>query len=219
MSEAHTQTFMFADLAGFTALTEAHGDEQAAELARGYAESVRELLPTYGGEQIKAIGDAVMLRVPDAGSAVRLALSLLADLGSRPGFPEIRIGMHTGSAVERDGDWFGSAVNLAARIAAAAGGDEVLLSETTREAAGPLEGVDLMARGHHSFKNITAPVTLYAVVGESRGVLNIDPVCRMAVEPHRASGHLVHEGRKYCFCSLECAAAFATDPETYLRED
>jgi len=66
------QTFLFADLAGFTALTEAHGDEQAADLVAGFCRTVRGLLPTYNGEEVKEIGDAVMIRVPKAADAVRL---------------------------------------------------------------------------------------------------------------------------------------------------
>jgi class 3 adenylate cyclase len=56
-------TFVFADIAGFTALTEAHGDEQAAILVADFCDAVRAELPAFGGAQIKTIGDALMLRV------------------------------------------------------------------------------------------------------------------------------------------------------------
>lgn len=59
------QTFLFADLAGFTALTEAHGDEHAADLAAEFCHTVRELLPERG-ELVKMIGDAAMVRSDDA---------------------------------------------------------------------------------------------------------------------------------------------------------
>jgi adenylate cyclase len=65
-------TFLFADLAGFTALTEAMGDEEAADLAAGFCSAVRELFPARGAEEVKAIGDALMVRLDDAGEAVRL---------------------------------------------------------------------------------------------------------------------------------------------------
>ena len=55
-------TFTFADLAGFTALTEAHGDQHAADLAGHFAAGMREIASEHGGEAVKAIGDAVMLR-------------------------------------------------------------------------------------------------------------------------------------------------------------
>lgn len=211
------QTFLFADLAGFTALTEAHGDEQAADLVAGFCRAVRGLLPTYHGEEVKAIGDAVMVRVPNAADAVRLGLAVIEDARQRPRFPVVRVGMHTGPAVERDGDWFGAAVNLAARVAAAAKGDEVLLTADTRAAAGSVAGVEFETRGRERFRNVAEPVELHRAwhAGASRAGLAIDPVCRMAIAPEHCAGHLQHENRDYCFCSLECAAAFARDPGRY----
>lgn len=211
-------TFLFADLAGFTALTEAHGDEQAADLAAELVEAVGARLDEYEAEHVKEIGDAVMLRGRDAGLAVRLGLRIVDEIGSRHGFPAIRVGMHTGSAVARGRDYFGGAVNLAARISGLAAGCEVLLSRDTAEAAGALEGVKLHARGAHELRNISRAVTIYAALRnadhEARG-LPIDPVCRMAVDPARRAGVLVHAAVEYQFCSLECARAFAAAPDGY----
>src|SRR6476620_7539609 len=67
-------TFLFADIAGFTALTEAHGDEQAVRLVEEFANAVRAELPPVEGEYVNTVGDALMLRVPDPSDAVRLAL-------------------------------------------------------------------------------------------------------------------------------------------------
>src|SRR5438132_13661274 len=87
-------------------------------------------------------------------------LRIVEDVGSRHYFPVVRVGMHTGAAVERAGDWFGAAVNLAARVSAAAGGSEVLLTAATRHAAGTLPGVELHARGRRSFKNVAEQVEI-----------------------------------------------------------
>ena len=65
-------TFIFSDLVGFTALTEANGDEHAAELALDFYERVRTMLRDHGAEEVKTIGDAVMLRCEDPEPAVRL---------------------------------------------------------------------------------------------------------------------------------------------------
>src|SRR3954447_17016289 len=65
-------TFLFADIAGFTALTEAHGDEQAAALVADFCAAVNADLQSFGGTHVKSIGDALMLRVPEPGNAVRL---------------------------------------------------------------------------------------------------------------------------------------------------
>jgi len=221
MTEASSHTFLFADLAGFTALTEAHGDEQAAALAADFWGCVRELLPEYDGEEVKTIGDAVMLRCEEPGAAVRLGLRIVDEVRARPPFPIVRVGMHTGRAIERDGDWLGAAVNLAARVAGAAGGDEVLLTDATRDAAGQLDGIELHQRGRQRFKNVKQPIAVYQAVGEGekKEGLPIDPVCRMAVETGQAAGSLIHEGREYHFCSMECVQAFAAAPDDYVGSE
>ena len=121
-SELAVQTFLFADLSGFTALTEVHGDEQAADLAGGFCAAVRRLLADHRAHEVKTIGDALMLRAGDAAAAIRLSLRIVHDVGAQHGFPLVRVGMHTGPAVERERDWFGATVNLAARVSAAAAG-------------------------------------------------------------------------------------------------
>src|SRR5204863_2523600 len=134
------------------------------------------------------------------------------------GFPIIRVGLHTGPATERDGDWFGAAVNLAARISGVARGDEVILSDATRDSAGALEGIALRERGRHVMRNVAQPVLLFEAAREgqcSPAGLPIDPVCRMAVDPDDAAGTLQHNGVRYHFCSLECVQAFAKNPERY----
>ena len=216
MSDAHA--FLFADLAGFTALTEAHGDERAADLVDEFVREAAALLPRHGAEHVKTIGDALMLRVSDAGDAIRLGLALTAEIMGDHGYPAIRVGLHYGPALARNGDWYGATVNLAARISALAAGGEVLMSETTRHAAGQLDGVQLQDRGMHRFRNVTHPVHLFAAASlrAGRDDVLIDPVCRMAVDPDRCAGTLVHEGLEYRFCSLECAGRFAAAPQLYL---
>jgi adenylate cyclase len=221
-SEPAMQTFLFADLSGFTALTEAHGDEQAADLVGGFCVAVRRLLAAHHAHEVKTIGDALMLRTGDAAAAIRLGLCIVLDVGAQHGFPLVRVGMHTGPAVERGGDWFGATVNLAARISAAASGGDALLTAATRAAAGEVEGVELRERGRWTFRNVTEPVQVYAAVRQgarSPAGLPIDPVCRMAVDPWHSAGRLTHKGVEYCFCSLGCAGAFAQHPATYAAGD
>lgn len=212
------QTFLFADLAGFTALTEAHGDEQAADLAGDFCRAVRRLLPEHRALEVKTIGDAVMIRVGDAAAAIRLGLRIVHDVGRQHGFPVVRVGMHSGPAVERDGDWFGATVNLAARVSAAASGGDVLLTGATKAAAGDVESVELRERGRQALRNVAEPVMLYAAAQQTRrdgAGLPIDPVCRMAVDRAHSAGRLTHEGVEYRFCSLQCAGAFAQSPDRY----
>ena len=82
---ASEQTFLFADLSGFTALTEVHGDEQAADLVGEFAVSVNALLSEHGAEHVKSIGDALMLRCDAATQAIRLGIRIVEEVGGQPG--------------------------------------------------------------------------------------------------------------------------------------
>src|SRR4030095_12791661 len=142
-SESIAQTFLFADLSGFTALTEAHGDEQAADLVGGFCGAVRRLLAAHQAQEVKTIGDALMLRSADAAAAIRLGLCIVHDIGAQHGFPLVRGGLPTGPAVERGGDGCGTPVTVPARVSAAASGGEALLTAATRTAAGRIDRVEL----------------------------------------------------------------------------
>jgi adenylate cyclase len=151
-------TFLFSDLVGFTALTEARGDDGGAEVALEFYERVRRLLPDHAAEEVKTIGDALMLRCNDPRLAIQLGLRIVTELETVPGFPPVRVGIHTGPAVARAGDWYGTTVNVAARLCAATGGGQVLVSEATCDAAGPLRRVELEPSELHWLKNVTDPV-------------------------------------------------------------
>jgi class 3 adenylate cyclase len=211
-------TFMFADIAGFTALTEAHGDEEAADLVADFCGAVKSELPSYGGAHLKTIGDALMLLVPDPAQAIQLGLRITHELMSAHGAPAVRVGLHHGTAVERDGDYFGAAVNLAARVSAVATAGEVLLTAHTAALAPDLDGVLYEPRGRQELRNVRDPVELFAAVrqGEAaQGHLAIDPVCKMAVDPDRAAGRLMLDGTAYFFCTISCAGEFAAYPERF----
>jgi class 3 adenylate cyclase len=152
-------TFLFTDLVGYTALTATEGDDRAADVAHDFYARVRRLLPRHRAQEVKAMGDALMLRCEDAAAALRLGLRIVRELDSVPGFPAVRVGMHTGPAVERGGDWYGTTVNVAARLCAAAGGGEVLASDATYDAAGDASSeVESGERRLHWLKNVTEPV-------------------------------------------------------------
>ena len=84
MSEA---TFVFADIAGSTALTEAHGDEEAVAVVEEFAEAVCRDVPAIGREHVKTIGDAVMLHIPDPGDAILVGLEVSPSLS--PSTPRV----------------------------------------------------------------------------------------------------------------------------------
>jgi class 3 adenylate cyclase/YHS domain-containing protein len=211
-------TFAFVDLAGFTALTEAHGDESAALQAARFFQLTRASL---GGTSrlVKEIGDAVLLASDAPEDAVSTVQALVSAVDREDHFPLVRAGIHTGSAVRSRSnrgvdDYLGSGVNLAARVAGHASGRQVLL---TQAVARRLDGVKWPLRplGHMQFRSVAQPIDVFElmVLGEQEG--DVDPVCRMQVPPGAVVASLRHGGRDFTFCSLECVATFADNPDYY----
>jgi adenylate cyclase len=151
-------TFLFADLVGFTALTDAEGDERAAAVGAALQRRVRAVAADHRAEVVKGMGDAAMVRCGDPAAAIRLAVRLVEEVDSDPALPPIRIGVHSGSAISHDGDWYGRAVNVAARLCSVAAGGEVLVSESTLSAASELPRVSIGERRLHWLKNVTEPI-------------------------------------------------------------
>jgi adenylate cyclase len=127
-------TIAFADLAGYTRLTEEAGEEEALDVVERFVEAVQVTLPAEA-RVIKTIGDGVMVISSDASSLVDWAVGFQALYAQERPLP--RIGLHCGPALYRDGDYYGRAVNLAARVGARAAGGEVLCTGTVVSAAGP----------------------------------------------------------------------------------
>jgi adenylate cyclase len=135
MARHPAPTFVFADLVGFTALTERCGDETAARVAHEFRRTMSALSREHGARHVKSLGDGAMIWAPDAANAVALAARALEEVGTRTDLLPVRIGAHTGPAVMRGGDWYGNTVNVAARLADQAEPNEALISYTTRSAA------------------------------------------------------------------------------------
>ena len=217
-AEAQRHTFVFADLAGFTALTEAHGDEHAADLVASFSSRVSGWLSSFGEGESKTIGDAIMIRLDNASGAVHLGLAIVERTSEVAGFLRVRVGMNTGTAVRRDGDWYGANVNLAARVAAVATGGQVLLTEHTLAASKNLLDVEIRSLGPRRFRNVAEFVTVYeaGLSSQPQTALSIDPVCKMPLRPQHAFGTAVFDGSHYLLCSGECARRFDAHPERYI---
>lgn len=207
-------TFGFVDLAGFTALTEAHGDREAVALLDRFEAITTEALGT-SNRLVKTIGDAVMVVFPDPEHAIVAVSQLFAAAIAEPGLPVLRAGLHHGSAIERSGDYLGASVNLAARVAGQAHGGQVLATIEVADAA-RRAGVTVVDLGAFELRNIVQPVELFELeVCPAAAGTAIDPVCRMQVARADAVGRLRHRDRDYWFCSLRCVAAFAADPDQH----
>jgi adenylate cyclase len=115
----------FADLAGYTRFTEEEGEEEALSSVERFVEGVTHTLPE-DARVVKTIGDEVMVVGQDVGALVDWAVGFTGLYDERP---EPRIGVHWGTTLYRDGDYFGRDVNLASRVVARARGGEVLVSD------------------------------------------------------------------------------------------
>jgi adenylate cyclase len=187
MRHGRLHTFLFADLVGFTALAELHGDDVAADVAVRFGAEAARLATEHGARLVKSLGDAVMIRSDDAADAVLLGTRLHEALATIPGMPPVHVGMHTGRAVERGGDWFGAAVNLAARVSDAARGGELLVTEATVAAAGDIRGVELECLGPQTFKKVSGSTSVYAARPADRRRAAEAPVPLVAVPMTAAS--------------------------------
>ena len=133
-----TLTIVFSDIEGSTRRAEQLGDEAWMQLLSFHNRLVRRQVERAGGYEVKAQGDGFMLAFPSARSAILCSIEIMRALEvhgrSRPNDAlRVRIGMHTGEAIEEDGDLFGKPVVLAARIANQANGGEILVSSLVRE--------------------------------------------------------------------------------------
>lgn len=123
----------FADLAGYTRLTEEIGEEQAVDVVERFLAAVELTLPEEA-RVVKTIGDEVMVVGPDAGALVDWAVGFQQLWTERP---RSRIGVHCGEVLYREGDYYGREVNLAARVVARSGAGEVLVTWPIVDVAGP----------------------------------------------------------------------------------
>jgi adenylate cyclase len=124
---------VFVDLSGYTRLTEERGDEVAVGFASTLQRQAEAEAAANDGRLVKLLGDGAMLRFPDAERGLRAALALVRTL-SVDGSLHAHAGVHAGPVIERDLDLFGRTVNLASRLADAAGPGEVLVTEAVKDA-------------------------------------------------------------------------------------
>jgi adenylate cyclase len=149
----------FIDLTGFTRFTEEEGDAEAFSVIERFTEAVEATLPPEANI-VKTIGDEVMVVSPDPVSLVEWAVGFLALFDDRP---KPRVGIHYGGAVFRDGDYFGSQVNLTHRVVNRALGGEVLVTDSVAEAIGEHEDLELDDLGAVDLKGFPVPTQLFLV--------------------------------------------------------
>jgi class 3 adenylate cyclase len=129
-----TATIVFTDLVDSTSLSQDLGDRAWSDLISSHFHAVAEVVGREGGVVVKTIGDGGMYAFASGTSALAAAVGIQQVVaGSGQDGLSLRIGVHTGDVIPDEGDYIGLAVNKAARVAAAAQGDQILVSSTTRE--------------------------------------------------------------------------------------
>jgi adenylate cyclase len=153
---------VFVDLSGFTRLTRERGDESAVHAATSLQRRADEVARRHGGRLVKLLGDGAMLRLSDATAGLGAALELV-DAMNAEGALSSHAGVHAGSVIERDLDVFGQTVNLASRIADAAGPGDVLASEAVTEWTSGDAPFGFEPIGGTELKGLPGPVPLFRV--------------------------------------------------------
>lgn len=167
-ADRRTRGFLFADLRGYTAFVEAHGDTAAAALLSAYRDLVRETVARFAGAEIKTEGDSFYVAFDAASGAVECGLALIdAAAAASRDHPErpirVGVGIHAGETIEMDGGYVGSAVNVAARVCSVARAGEVAISETVQGLVRTGLPVHFVLRGTPKLKGIEQPIAIYAV--------------------------------------------------------
>jgi len=209
---------LVSDLSGYTALTEAHGNVSAAKVVNRYTEIAEEAL--YKGTRlIERVGDEIIIAGADAADIIKTALKLVHKIEEEPFFPTVHAGIHTGKVLKQDGQYYGSALNIASRVASHARGCQILCTKVVAEMVGEMQDIKFRAIGEINFKNIFEPVALFEIITDCRKLeMNVvDPVCRMLVSPESAPAHLTFKDNNYYFCSFECAQKFSSQPKLFIK--
>jgi class 3 adenylate cyclase len=156
---------VFADLSGYTRLTDEQGDEVAVRAAASLQERAEAVAGERTGRLVKLLGDGAMLYFPDPVEAVEGALDLVASMTTDLGIPA-HAGIHVGTVIERDRDLFGRTVNLAFRIAGTAGPGEVVVSDAVVRAV-PDGRLHFEPTDEARLKGVAEPIPLYRASGSS----------------------------------------------------
>lgn len=156
-----TMTLVFTDMVDSTALAESMGDNTWTETVRDHESAIRRITTSGGGRVVKLLGDGSMLAFESARGAVRAAIEIQASTHQAPF--SVRIGAHTGDVIRTGSDFFGTTVNKAARIAATAGAGEIMVSSTTAEMIGSMDGIRVDDVGLVALKGLSGSHHVFAV--------------------------------------------------------
>lgn len=193
---------LMADLSGYTALTETHGSVSAADLIDKYIRIAEDCL--VGNSRLhQRTGDEIMFVSDSPDSLLATALMLEANTANEENFLQVHGGLHYGKVLKRADSYFGSAINLASRIAAKAVAGTFWCSDEFVNSIADRSVCTFKSKGNHLFKNINGEKEVFELGTEKIKTNYIDPVCRMLILNTQNAVHHPEKDELY-FCSSHC---------------
>lgn len=203
-------TVLFLDLVRYTSLTEIHGDSIAADAASAMEEVARDSMRA-SSRLVKTVGDGVLVTADSPGLGLLSASFIVEGLHELGKGLDARGGLAHGPLVQRNGDVFGTTVNLAARLAEYPEAGRLAMTRPVAEAAGEAN-LGVSPRGLRSLKGFRSPVEVFVTdpcVHEGEWIT--DPVCGMRLRAEDAVARTTTPDGSVGFCSQRCARLFDAD--------
>ncbi|WCM95175.1 adenylate/guanylate cyclase domain-containing protein [Acidovorax sp. NCPPB 2350] len=194
-------TVVFSDIVGTTALFETHGNARAAATVTWLTEWIAAVMVVHGGRVVKTLGDGVLAVFPGPAVAVEAVVDMVRRHHERPGQSglsmDLRVGMAHGEVVEMDGDTYGDAVNVAARLCERAGPREIWADAAVARLAGPVDGTAYVRLGQLELRGRTEPLMVHQVdwrQGEEHGLITQHADLPSSVTPLEAASARIELG-------------------------
>jgi len=166
--ERQLVALMLTDMVGYTRLSQ-QDEARALRLLDAHNEAIRDSIQAHGGRTIKGTGDGFLVEFPSALQAVSCAIDIQRRFHDRNRSVDeserfsVRIGLHVGDVVRRDGDVFGDGVNIAARIEPLAGAGGICVTSSVRELVWNKIGRPIVSLGRQQLKNLEAPIEVFRI--------------------------------------------------------
>ena len=168
MSDSAVVTFLFTDLVGSTEMLERLGDDVAEQVRRTHFRLLRDAVTGAGGEEVKNLGDGLMVAFTSVLAAVRCAAAMQQavarhNAGERDAVLDVRIGLHVGEPIRDEDDYFGASVVVAKRLCDQANGGQIVASDLLRGLVGSRGGFEFVPLGPLALKGLSEPVPAFEV--------------------------------------------------------
>jgi class 3 adenylate cyclase/YHS domain-containing protein len=206
-------TIVFLDLVRFTSLTDVHGDVAGADAAGDLAAATIASLVS-GVRLVKTLGDGVLMCAADSASALRVASAVVERIHGLGRGLDLRGGADHGPVVERDGDVFGTTVNVAARAAGLTSPGSLAATRAVALEAGAV-GLVAEPLGEVDISGFAQSIELFEIdLCAHDGAWITDPVCGMRLDPDHVTEWVGNDLRTG-FCSADCASTYRLSPERF----